>query len=300
MTTETIPQDEILGTARRVGNFENGSQEWLDLRKTGIGGSDVASIVGCSPWTSPYTWWAKRTGKIVDEFKTSDAMEWGTRLESVIIDKLEESHPELAVLRDVGTFAHVERDWQLANPDAVAVDKTTGEHVIIEIKTSRFEDDWRDGVPAYYRTQVQWYMQTFGFKRAIVAVLFSGSKYVEHELLADDFEQDTNLTLVQAMVNLLDTGVEPELSAPMLSTLNTVREQHPEIDADGAVELGELATRYFDAVEAAATAEESLNEAKARVSQAMGRAKRGLLNGVWVITRQARSGGTPYLVTKKG
>ena len=38
-----------------LGNYKSGSQEWLDLRKTGIGGSEVASILGCSKWTSAYT-----------------------------------------------------------------------------------------------------------------------------------------------------------------------------------------------------------------------------------------------------
>ena len=28
--------------------------EWLAQRRTGIGGSDVASILGLSPWRTPY------------------------------------------------------------------------------------------------------------------------------------------------------------------------------------------------------------------------------------------------------
>ena len=28
--------------------------EWLDLRKTGIGGSDAGTILGVNPYSSPY------------------------------------------------------------------------------------------------------------------------------------------------------------------------------------------------------------------------------------------------------
>lgn len=301
MTKHTLTGlDDKLGKARLVGLFNNTDREWHDLRRTGIGGSDVAPICGLSPWTSPFALWAKKTGRIPDDFVPSEAAEWGTRLESVIIDKLVEQHPELKVYRDVGTWANIERPWQLANPDAIF--EQDGELGIIEIKTSRFEDDWRssDGyqLPSYYRTQVQWYLQTFGFKRAIVAVLFSGSKYVEIELQADQFEQEANLQAVERFRSFIETDTQPDFDGA-LSTLEVVRELHPDI-SDDEVELGQLGALYFRAVDALAEAESSVNEAKSRVLDAMGSAKRGLIDGEWKVTRQARGGGKPFIVNKKG
>jgi len=285
-----------LGEAHLVGLFNNTDKEWHDLRRTGIGGSDVAPICGLSPWTSPFALWAKKTGRIPDDFVPSEAAEWGTRLESVVLDKLVEVHPELKVHREVGTWANSERPWQLANPDAIF--EQDGELGIIEIKTSRFEDDWTNDVPRYYRTQVQWYLQTFGFKRAIVAVLFGGSKYREFEVMADTFEQDANLQAVERFRSFIESDTQPDFDGA-LSTLEVVRELHPDI-SDDEVELGQLGSLYFRAVDALAEAESSVNEAKSRVLDAMGSAKRGLVDGEWKITRQARGGGKPFLVNKKG
>jgi putative phage-type endonuclease len=290
---------DTLGSARYVGTFENQSPEWHDQRATGIGGSDVSTIVGCNPWQSAYSLAAVRLGKIENNFTTSEAMEWGTRLEPVVLDKFAESHPELTVHREVGSWHHVDREWQLANPDALFTDEA-GNMGIVEVKTARFEDDWKDGVPVYYRTQVQWYLQTFGFNTAIVVALFSGSKYREFTVPADDFEQDTNLAAVTEWKNIVDAGDLPDFSAPFISTLTTTREMHPEVDSDESVELGDLGVYYFLAEQDFKQAESHFTEMKARVTQEMGTAKRGLVNGDWVLTRQSRNGGTPYLVSKRG
>lgn len=290
---------DTLGTAHLIGNFENGSPEWHDLRKTGIGGSDIAAICKASPWTSPFALWAKKTGRIDDTFTPSEAAEWGNRLEDVVLDKFVDEHPELKVHRNVGTWAHNDRTWQLANPDAIYETKD-GQFGIIEVKTSRYEDDWGHGVPAYYATQVQWYAQTFGFAAtSIVAALFAGSKYREFELPSDEFEQATNLEQVELFRTYLDTDSQPDYDGA-LSTYETIRELHPDIDAGAEIELGDLGMHYSLAVSDADAAERHLNEMKSRVLDAMGNAKRGLINDVWMITRQARSGGKAYLVNKRG
>lgn len=298
MPTKNVAElPDKIGTARLIGNFENGSPEWHALRQTGIGGSDIAAICKASPWTSPFALWARKTGRIDDTFVPSEAAEWGTRLESVVLEKFAEVHGNLLIWRDAGTWANVDRPWQLANPDAI-YQSQDGTYGIVEIKTSRYEDDWRDGVPQYYRTQVQWYLQTFGFSHAYVAVLFSGSKYVEHEIHADEFEQATNLAEVEQFRKYLDTDTQPDYDGA-LSTYETIRELNPDIE-DGETELGDLGIHYMNAITQYNESEAHLNEMKSRVLDAMGKTKRGLINDVWAVTRQSRSGGKPYLVQKKG
>lgn len=300
MPTKTLTNlPDKIGTARLIGQFTNGSPEWHQLRATGIGGSDVGTITGCNPWQSPFALWARKTGKIVDEQGApSEAAEWGTRLESVILDKFTEEHPELIVHREAGTWSHVDRDWQLANPDGIyeAADGSLG---IIEVKTARYEDDWAHGVPVYYRTQVQWYLQTFGLQHAYVVALFSGSKYREFELHADQFEQDTNLAEVERFRAYIASDTQPDYDGA-LSTYQTIRELHPDIDPESEIELGELGVHYWLAVGDFEKAEAHLNEMKSRVLDAMGTAKRGLIHDEWRVTRQARGNGLPYLVNKRG
>lgn len=286
-----------LGRARFIAHLENNSPEWHQLRMTGIGGSDIAAICRTSPWTSPMALWAKKTGRLPDDFTPSEAAEWGTRLESAIVQKFADSHPELEVLTDAGTWCHEDREWQLANPDALLYDGD--KHYILEIKTAQFEDDWNDGVPAWYRTQIQWYMQTFGFCKAFVAVLFHGNKYREFEIEADEFEQSVNLQEVIKFRELIATDTKPSFDGA-LSTYETIRALHPDIESDTEVELGDLGMHLCLEIDKLAEQEKIVNRLKAEALDAMGKAKRGLVHDLWVFTRQARNGGKPYLIQKRG
>lgn len=286
-----------LGDARFLTHLENGSPEWHELRRSGIGGSDIAAICRTSPWTSPMALWAKKTGRLEDNYSPSEAAEWGTRLEPVIIDKFADNHPDIEVIKDVGTWCHTEREWQLANPDALLFDGA--QWYILEIKTAQFEDDWADGVPPWYRTQVQWYLQTFGFCKAYVAVLFHGNKYREFEVEADEFEQQVNLNEVIKFRELVAADTKPDFDGSM-STYQTVRELHPDIESDQEVELGELGLQYLLESKELAKQEAKVNQIKSVILDTMGKAKRGLIDGSWTFTRQARNGGTPYLIQKRG
>ena len=297
--TNTNELPEQLGTARRVIKAEK-TKEWHELRKTGIGGSEVASIVGLSPWRSAVSLWAEKTGLLPREEIKNDAVEWGVRLEAVVLDKLEDEHPELKVFRNVGSWTHAERQWQISNPDAIF--EQDGKYGIIEVKTAAYEDDWKAGgewvCPVYYETQVQWYLQTFGFDRAIVAVLFAGRKYVEIEVASRALEQDVNLEAATKFRESVSTLTRPEWDGAD-STVETIRRMNPELDGS-EVELGQLGKDYQIALADSATANAALNNMKARVLVAMGGAKRGTINGDTIVTRMSRAGGLPYLVNKKG
>ena len=293
--SNTLPEE--LGLATRVGNFENQSPEWHDLRATGIGGSDIAAICRTSPWTSPFALWAKKTGRIEDTVGASEAAEWGTILEPVILDQFEQ-RSGLKLYRDVGTWANKERPWQLANPDAIYQDGD--KFGIVEVKTSRYEDDWTNGVPVYYRTQVQWYAQTFGFDTTIyVVALFGGSKYRVFELAADQFEMETNLAEVEKFRTYLELDKQPDFDGA-LSTYETVRAIHPEIEPGEEIELGDLWIHTSNALEDEKKASAKALEMKSRVLDSLGKAKKGTYEGGVVVTRQSRNGGTPYLQVKKG
>jgi putative phage-type endonuclease len=276
---------------------EASREEWLKTREQGIGGSDVATVIGLSKWKSAYSLWAERVGIVEKTFKESEAMEWGTRLETVIAAKFIEAHPELEVTVDCGTWAHNDRAWQIANPDGVYV-TADGVQGILEIKTATYEDDWADGVPRYYQTQVQWYMQTLGLGEAIVAVLFHGNKYREYTLLANKFEQDLNLQRVEKFLQHVHTGVAPDIDGSD-STLETIRAEHPHIDPQSVYDATKHALRYFTTKEQLKLVTEAHNASKAELLSEMGNAKTATVDGEVVFQRQARGLGTPYLVEKK-
>lgn len=271
------------------------SDDWHKLRMTGIGGSEIGAIMGLSKWTSPYRLWAVKTGKVEQPEIVSEAAEWGNRLEPVIIDKFEDSHPEWKVFRDPGTYHHKDREWQRANPDGIVWD---GErYAILEVKTAQFEDDWRDGPPMSYQAQVQWYMDTFGYRKAYFAVLFHGNTYKEYEYDYSEFFAEDAVEQAIDFKRLVDEDVEPDFDGAQ-STYETVREMHPDIQ-DDEVELGDLGVHYFNAKSDAAAATEKERELASRVMAAMGKAKRGMVMGDWMLSRQARGKGVPFLVQKR-
>ena len=295
--------EDLITEAHRVATLENGSQEWLEERTRGIGGSDVAAIVGYSKWESAYSLWCKKTGRIQDS-TTSSAMEWGNRLEDVVIDKFADEHPDFKLERNVGSWANNERPWQKANPDALYFD-ATGELCLLEIKTAQYEDDWktstpgRYAIPNHYFTQVQWYLQALGLKRGTLAVLFHGNLYAEITFTSNQFEQDVNLHDCAHFWELVQNDVKPDWDGADV-TVEAVRKQHPDIDADGSVELMELAQTYFIAEQQVKEYQATLNAAKAEILDIMGNAKYGTLGGDVVFVRSARGQGVPYLTVKKG
>lgn len=257
----------------------------------------MGTIAGLNKWESPYTAWAKFTGRIPNETSDSPAMEWGRRLEAVVLDKFQDKHPELDVIRDVGTWQNLERPYQIANPDAIATDEF-GNLCVIEIKTARFPDDWEAGVPLYYLTQIQWYMSCLGIQRAFVAVLIGGSDYREYEVEADHFQQMADIALVEDFLRAVENNTAPDWDGSE-STYETVRKIHPEIQDDD-VELGDLGALCLTAMEKETQAKGEALKLKSQVLDTMGLAKRGLVNGQHVFSRQARGSGTPFLIMKRG
>jgi putative phage-type endonuclease len=288
---------EQIDTATHLGTFESGSPEWHQLRSQGIGGSQVGTIAGLNKWESCYTAWAKYTGQIDGQIQDSPAMEWGRRLEAVVLDKFKDEHPELEVIGEVGTWQNLERPYQIANPDGIAVDEF-GNLSVIEIKTARFPDDWDAGVPLYYLTQVQWYLSCLQIQRAYVAVLIGGSDYREFEIEADHFQQQADIALVERFLEAVETRQAPSWDGSQ-STYETVRRIHPDI-RDDEVELGDLGAQALAAMEKENTAKAEALALKSQVLDKMGLAKRGMVNGQHMFSRQARGSGAPFLVTKKG
>jgi len=297
---------EIVSKATCLGVFESGSPEWHQQRAMGIGGSEISTICGLNRWESAYTLWAKKTGRIGSEIPQSEPMFWGSRLESVILDEFTKRNPGLSVEVNPGTW-HGENIWEIANPDAVFVDES-GDFGIVEVKTAAYADDWKlpaegvrgsaNDVPRYYLTQVQWYLRIMGFKKAVVVALFSGNKYREFDVPADEFQQSADFALVKDFWQKVQDDKQPDWDGST-STYESVRVLHPDID-DSDVELSNLGHAYVSAMDALATAEEATTMLKSMILDNMGMAKRGLLDGKVIVKRQAgRNGSAPYLVKVK-
>jgi putative phage-type endonuclease len=144
----------------------------LDRTKS-IGGSDVAAILGLSPWRTPLDVWREKALGELDD-KTSDAMEAGLRFEDPILMRFLNDQVEMT-----GKQATLERRAPVvvghrhASPDALI--EQQGWHSLVEVKTTSSNDGWgRDGsseIPAHYLPQVMHYLDVLELEDAFVPVL---------------------------------------------------------------------------------------------------------------------------------
>jgi putative phage-type endonuclease len=285
--------EQILRTAISLGNFENNSPEWHELRnQTGvISGSEIGTILGLSPWNSAISLWAEKTGRVERPTIGNTAMRLGQLVEPAIRQLYQESHPEHFV-QEVGTYASVHASWMHANPDAICVDEN-GEGYVLEIKhTSTY---W-DSIPEHYKAQVFWYMYVFDLKRAVFAVVNAG-RYKEYELLWDDFEFASILQAVTRFRNCVLDDEQPDWDGSE-STYETVRKLSPDVEARDE-ELGLLGVELMNAQTDFDKAELHLREMKSRVIAALNGAKNGTIDGQVVVSLSQRSGNAPYLTIKK-
>lgn len=294
MTVKSLaPEIDKLLNAHLLGNFENGSPEWHELRNEAgaVGGSDIAAIAGLSPYESPFTKWAKKTKQIPDEIKPNISMRIGTKLEAPILELFAEEHPELEIYT-TGTWANNDKPWARANPDALY--KTAdGEWGIVEIKFSR--EYWYD-VPQHYRAQVLWYMQVFGIKQAKLVAL-AGSSYQEFPVEWDEFEVETLMSAAERFRKHVETMEHPKWDGST-STYESVRQMTSSIE-DGEVDLDDLGMYYFLKLDEYNKVEKELTELKSRVLSAMEGKKRGLVYGDHLITLRSRAGGNAYIHHEK-
>lgn len=180
----TKPYTEI----RFTGTPEEINAQWVEARKNGIGGSDVASIMGLNKYSSPLSVWLIKTGREPSpDLSDNQAVEWGNRLEDVVADKFADEHPELQVYRRNATMVSIKRPWAFANIDRWVTDGK-GNVGILEVKTvgMRRAADWDNGVPLYYLTQVMHYMSVTGYQYAWVAILIGGQEFREYYIERDE------------------------------------------------------------------------------------------------------------------
>lgn len=171
--------------------------DWLTKRSAGIGASDVAGIVGLSPWSTPFTVWAEK--KLGYSQDPTEAMTWGQKLENVVIDEYEE-RTGIAVDDRQLLVHHPGDEWMMATLDGVAYEshddarddheRKLGALGNVEVKTDSQWGRWGD-VPDHYQIQVQWQMYVDGLEHAWVVVLHGGRNFEVYEMAQDSRVQQS-------------------------------------------------------------------------------------------------------------
>lgn len=184
---------DTLGSAVKTLTLPDNTPEWHEQRSKGIGGSDIGAIFGVSPWNSRDDIFKIKTGQVKPEpQKTGSGALWrGSTWESRIASMYAERNPDKLLVHCKSSWVNNSRPHQFANLDGLVYDPETGKpESILEIKTSSTPGSWEHGVPKYYRMQVLWYMDAFGIKKGIVAVLLDDCDYREFEVVPQEGEME--------------------------------------------------------------------------------------------------------------
>lgn len=178
----------------------------LELRRTYVGGTDLAALSGMNPpgWAQPIDVWMEKVGQAKPR-PTTPKMAMGHLMEDTICELFAAStgyllrrpmavrHGEAYVLRDP------QRPWLAANPDRYGTSTLDSHHrlgvwypqgVIVEAKHSDKLDDWGPQgslqVPPHYAIQCQHYLGVTGRPVCYLCVLLPRADFRWYALWRDD------------------------------------------------------------------------------------------------------------------
>lgn len=209
-------------------------EDWLQERKKGIGGSDIAAIAGISPWTSPMKVYLEKIGELPDR-EESESMYWGTVLEDVVAEEFSK-RTGLKVAKKNAILQHPQYPWMLANIDR----RIVGQKVGLECKTTSAygRENWEDDkVPDMYQLQCQWYMAVTGYESWWIAVLIGGNTFRYTEIKKDEEIQNYLIKIGADFWRLVENRTPPAIDGSDSSTevLNVL--YPPELATDNEITL---------------------------------------------------------------
>lgn len=238
-------------------------QEWLEKRKTGIGGSDCATVLGVSPWKTALELYYEKVGLVEPEdISNKESVKMGNMLEPVVYELFCENNISDDLTSPVRSrivpysgdgilfLRHPDYDYMTASPDAM-IHYEDGTVEGVEFKTTSFRnaDQWADGnVPYHYQLQCQHYMAVTGCKRWHIACLIGGQKYVQTVIERDE-ELITYIALKEKEFwDAVQNKIPPEWDGSD-SAWDIIKGLYPESNADiidlsTHEDVGELLASY--------------------------------------------------------
>lgn len=282
--------------------------DWLEARRTGIGGTDAAAILGLSRFSNKMQVYFDKTGPLtisgdgeVRVGGTREAAYWGLALE----DEVARAWSGLTgkrVRRRNGIVRKPDEPWMFASLDRVVV----REDALLEVKTTSAytADRWADGaIPPEYFAQVQHYLYVTGFSTAYIAALVGGQR-LERRTVGRD--EEWMASAVAACRTFWHDHVVPRIPPDFADFTPTpealaLRFRPEDADPEEIALTGEaerwLAV-YAEAKAAAAAAAETVEAAECEIKALLGdheAGRAGRYRVTWKWSKPARSVDTAAL-----
>lgn len=272
-------------------------EQWLDVRRRGIGSSDAAAAVGLHPFRSPLELWMEKTGR-GDALPQVDPdaegpMYWGQLLEPIVAAHYTKRTGN-RVRRINAVLQHPSESWMLANLDREVIG--AADVSLLECKCAGLAGArlWKDGVPEYVQLQVMHQLAVTGKQAADVAVLIGGQELQVHRIERDEQLIERLIELERQFWRYVETDQEPPADGSCSADL-ALRCLYP-TDSGTTLDLTEdteMSSTFSDlAAVRQQLAKYAEQEAtlKQRIQQRMGDASRAIFDGGEVSWKRSKDG----------
>lgn len=189
--------------------------EWLKLRSQYIGGSDAAAVVCLNAFSSPYSLWAEKTGRIPG-FAGNLATEVGTFLEEFVAQKFAQETGK-KVRKCNHSFFNSKYPFAIANIDREII----GEDAGLEIKTTDSLNlkKFKNGeYPANHYAQMVHYLAVTGKQRWYLAVLIGNKEFKWFTLDRDEAEIEALMGAEETFWEYVKNNTPPPIDGTQASS----------------------------------------------------------------------------------
>lgn len=250
-------------------------EEWHELRKDGIGGSDAGAIMGLSKYVSPLKVYRTKKRLYSENVEDNVYIKKGKDLESFIFNKYVVPYMEninYKAIHPEHIFVNKQYPWLRANCDGIAVPQDLrsrtdpSNNIVIEIKwvSEWAEVNWGgdeyEGIPASYYAQVQHYMTVTGARTALVFAIFD--RTWEVKMFAIPYSLSFSLRMLHQTsefhTNLL-LGKEPPITATLDKEFMPGALDSSSTETEVSEELDQTIAEYLVAKEALKQSEKELD-----------------------------------------
>lgn len=164
-------------------------EAWLDLRKGGIGSSEVGTILGLNPYETPYQLWRKKKG-LDAPTPENFAMRAGHYLEDAVSLFYQDETGNEIIKSSAGDWLIVnnERPFLRVSPDRTCwkrgMARKHDNKGIVECKTTQKEIDG-DSLPQHWFCQLQYQLGVAELNWGAIAWLTAGREFGYRDLTFD-------------------------------------------------------------------------------------------------------------------
>lgn len=248
----SLPYEKIFDTKNAT------REDWLLARRQGIGGSDMAAILGYSTFKCALDIWKDKTSSEPPEDRGNRFTKWGTRLEPLVADAFEEE-TGLKVRRNNFILRSKEHPYLLANLDREIIG--TGEGLECKTTNAYKTSDWdADKVPDAYYIQCQHYMAVTGADVWWIACLIGGNDFKYKKIPRDERVISFIIEQGKRFWDLVESKQMPEVDGSK-ATNEALKSLYPQASVD-AKELEPYAMSYIEEYKKACEEEKRIKERK--------------------------------------